>query len=120
MADNNVSGMTGGSLPDWLADWLVSQGQVDSRQDLDLPKLSPPQNLGITTPSIFNSPEILNSISGGSGENILLGGGGGDGLDFNNSQSFNQGSIDFGKQGQAITEAVLSNLYRDITNYLSM
>ena len=110
MADNNVSGMTGGSLPDWLADWLVSQGQVDSRQDLGLSKLSPPQNLGITTPSIFNSPEILNSISGGSGENILLGGEGGDGLDFNNSQSFNQGSIDFGKQGQAIKEAVLSNL----------
>ena len=69
MANNNVGGMTGGSLPDWLADWLLmQQGGI-------------PQPSGLE--SITETPEnpYLGLFSGSSiGADVLQGSEEGDGF----------------------------------------
>jgi len=75
IANNNVGGMTGGSLPDWLADWLLmQQGGI-------------PQTSGLE--SITETPEnpYLGLFSGSSiGDDVLQGSEEGDGF----SSTFDQ------------------------------
>ena len=68
MANNDVGGMTGGSLPDWLADWLLTQqGGI-------------PQPSGLESITDVQENPYLGLFSGASiGDDVLQGGEDGDG-----------------------------------------
>jgi len=68
IANNNVGGMTGGSLPDWLADWLLmQQGGI-------------PQPSGLESITDVQENPYLGLFSGASiGDDVLQGGEDGDG-----------------------------------------
>lgn len=99
--NNNVGGMTGGSLPDWLADWLLmQQGGI-------------PQPSGLE--SITETPEnpYLGLFSGSSiGDDVLQGGEEGDGFSptfdqLNSNQLTTAGLQD---EGLKVAQGIISHI----------
>lgn len=74
--DNNVDGLTGASLPPWLAEWLLSQQPPQPTTNTQSGLLTPQRLAPLTTYS-------NDDISEGSGDSTLLGGSNKDNLDFN-------------------------------------